>query len=109
MPDAPQWSVDDVVYLRESAAIGFLESYKITNIVWDTSYSRWLYEVDIRHRGTEPNTVIDAHNLRRVEVLTLGENDLISLGDALDLAIINTEQRLKYLRTQKEHYDATQS
>lgn len=101
MPAAPRWSVSDIAYLRESAIIGFLEGYKITNIKWDPRYNRWLYEAAIRHRGTEPTSVIDMHNLRRGEVLELGENDLCDQIEALDLAIINTEERLRYLQNKK--------
>lgn len=101
MPNAPRWSVDDMAYLRESALLGFLEGYKITNIKWDPRYSRWMYEVAIKHRGTEPSSVIDMHNLRRSEVLELGENDLVDQSEALDLAIINTEERLRFLQNKR--------
>ena len=101
MSNAPRWSINDIVYLRESAAIGFIEGYRITNIKFDPSYNRWLYEAAIKHRGTEPNTVIDLHNLRRSEVLTLAENDLVSQTEALDIAIANTEQRLNYLKNKR--------
>ena len=108
MPDAPRWSVNDVVYLRESAIIGFIEAYRVTNIVWDPQYSRWLYEASIRHRGTEPNAVIDMHNLRREEVITMAEHDLINEGEAVELAIINTEERLRYLKQVKAVWDSAQ-
>jgi hypothetical protein len=101
MPDAPRWSVNEIAYLRESALIGFIEGYKITNIKWDPHYSRWLYEAAIKQRGTEPNSVIDMYNLRRQEVIELGENDLVNQSEALDLAIINTEQRLKQLKNKR--------
>jgi len=97
MADAPLWSVDDIVYLRESAVIGFIESYKVTGIRFDQQWNRWIYEIAIKHRGTEPSSVIDMYNLRHKEVLSLGENDLIDLASALDLAIVNTEQRLTEL------------
>lgn len=101
MPEAPRWSVDNVAYLRESAVLGFLEGYKITNIKWDPQFNRWLYEAAIKHRGTEPTSVIDMNNLRTIEVLELGENDLVDQIEALDLAIINTEQRLRFLQNKK--------
>jgi len=99
MPDAPRWSVNEIAYLRESAMIGFIEGYTISNIVWDPQYNRWLYLVSIKHRGTEPTTVIDMHNLRTTETLELGENNLISQPEAIDLAIIHTEERLNYLKS----------
>jgi len=101
MAKAPLWSVGDMVYLRESAVLGFLEGYKVTNIIYDPGYNRWMYEIAIKHKGTEPSTTIDMYNLRTQEVLRLGENDLISQGEAVDLAIINTEQRLEYLKQKK--------
>ena len=101
MPEAPRWSVNDVAYLRESAIIGFLEGYRITNLRWDPQFSRWIYEAAIKHRGTEPNSVIDMHNLRRQEVLVLGQNDLVDQSEALDLAIINTEESLRYLQNKR--------
>jgi len=101
MPNAPRWSVDEVTYLRESALIGFIEGYKITNIKWDPQYGRWLYEAAIKHRGTEPSTVIDMHNLRTTETITLAENNLVSQSEAVDLAIINAEERLRYLKNKR--------
>lgn len=101
MPSAPRWSVNDIAYLRESAMIGFIEGYKITNIIWDPQWNRWLYEAAIKHRGTEPNAVIDMHNLRTQEVLALAENDLVDQIEAIDLAIINTEARLRSLQNKK--------
>lgn len=101
MPNAPRWSVNDMIYLRESAMIGFIEGYQVTNIQFDPKWNRWLYEVVIKHRGTEPNSVIDMYNLRSNEKLTFGENDLISQEEALDLAIINTEQRLRELKNKR--------
>lgn len=102
MPKAPRWSVGDVVYLKESAMIGFIESYKITNIAWDPQWNRWVYMVDIKHKGAESTSVIDMYDLRRSETLRFIEDDLISCVEALDLAIINLKERLKYLQNKRD-------
>jgi len=102
MANAPRWSVKDIAYLRESAILGFIEGYIISNIKWDPQWNRWLYEAAIKHRGTEPQSVVDMNNLRTAETLVLAENDLIDQGEALDLAIINTEERLEYLKNKRE-------
>jgi hypothetical protein len=93
-PRAPKWSVKDVVYLKESALLGFVEGYIISNIKWDPQWNRWLYAAAIKHKGTQPNTVVDAYDLRTREILTLPENDLMDQTEALDLAIVSIEQQI---------------
>lgn len=106
MPQAPIYSVGDTAYLRESAVIGFLEGYEIGNIEWDPQYNRWLYRVYTKHRGSEPSSVVDMHNLRNYkEVMMFGENDLVDEKEALDLAIVNTEQRLDFLKNKRARYE----
>lgn len=102
MPNAPRWSVKDIVYLRESALLGFIEGYIVSDIKWDSQWNRWLYAAAIKHKGTQPNTVIDIHDLRNKEILTLPESELVDQIEALDLAIINTEQRLAELQNKRD-------
>jgi hypothetical protein len=88
MPNAPRWSVNDIVYLRESALLGFIENYTIVDIKWDPQWSRWLYDIT---KDIQPNKII-----------TLSETELVDQVEALDLAIINMQQRLEILYAQRD-------
>ena len=99
MASKPLYAINDIIYLIESAKLGFIESYRITGIEFNTNYSIWSYKCAISHKGPEPYTVIDKYNLRRSETLEFTENQLCSAKSAIELAIINTKQRLRYLES----------
>ena len=94
MPNAPIFSIGDIVYLKESAEIGKLESYRVDNILFDNSSNNWMYQVDIRHRGSESRTVIDAHNLAQRRILFFKESKLGTFCDVIDTTIEAHERRL---------------
>lgn len=95
---APTYEIDDVVYLRESAMAGFIESYRVTAIEFEPKTNQWLYKMAIRHSGPETSTVVDSYALHRFETLRFRESELVTLCEALDMAIIKTEERLAYLQ-----------
>jgi hypothetical protein len=98
----PKYKIGDVVYLRESAMLGFIESYQVGGIRIDPRYNKWTYEIYIRPRGPETSTVIDMATLRNInEKLAFMEDELIEFCDALAYAITNTTNRLNYLISQK--------
>lgn len=78
---APKWSINDVVYLESSARIGFLESYKVTNIV--RARGVWVYTIDVAQKPPAEATVMDMVDLKSTRILYFDERELISFHDAL--------------------------
>lgn len=99
MANNPAYSSGDVVYLRESAALGFIESYQIDGIYYDNTNRQWIYTIDVRHRGPAPSTTIDRVDLRNRERLRFREDELVGFCEAIQLAIDETENRLSKLQS----------
>jgi hypothetical protein len=100
MATNPMYKKDDVVYLKESAMIGFVESYKINGIRLDSRLNKWVYEINISHRGPETSTMIDMVNLRSNEKLSFYEDELTDFCDAVQLAYTHAQERVAFLQAQ---------
>ena len=88
MANAPRWDVGDEVYLDASARIGFLESYKVTNVV--RSRQRWLYTINVEQKPPAEPTIgdfIDTYN---------SDNALLKL---LKLMIHKLTAKIELVRT----------
>lgn len=102
----PRFHIGDAVYLRESALLGFVESYKIDGVEFNTRANQWAYKIVIRQRGPSTNTIIDRVDLsEKLRHITFFEAELIEYCEALDLAIQNTEERLARLRANRARCD----
>jgi len=79
----PTYDVGDIVYLRESAAIGYLEPLKISGL--SKSSLGWVYTVVAG--GSSPySTYGDRKSLINGAILYYTESEFVSLRAALDLA-----------------------
>ena len=81
---SPKWEMNQQVYLEASARIGFLEAYKISNII--RNRGRWLYSIDVHQKTPSETTVSDYNDLKTASTLWFDESELIGLHDALLLA-----------------------
>ena len=94
--NSPKFNIGDLLYIRESAALGFLEPVKIRTILKNSS--GWLYTINAGMSG--PN-VPQIYGDRRLFVngatLYLDETELISYCDALQLSIANAQANLNKL------------
>lgn len=79
----PQYSVGDVVYLRESAGLGFLEAVRISEV--RSRSNEWIYA--IQARASQPNSVSYGDRISHVngQVLYFSESELISQCEALSI------------------------
>ena len=101
----PVYSIDDIVYLRASAAIGFLESYKITGLQFDTTRNKWIYRIGLSYNITgAPITIGDnitlKGNTHEDKVLLFIEDELIDFCEAARTVESTLEQRLLRIRSQ---------
>ena len=101
---ANKYNVGDMVFLSESARIGFLESYRVNKVIqYDTGI--WRYEIIISAKPPSiSQTVGDRITLKSGEIIVFEEYELITMCDALDLAITSVQSRLDELRRTKATY-----
>ena len=95
----PLYDVGDVVYLRESAALGRLEAVTITGI--HRYGSDWIYSHAARI-GSPTHAVIygDRRSFVHGQLLYLSESELITHCEALTIAEANMQRQLAALQTQ---------
>lgn len=110
MADAPPtYSIGDVVYLKESAALGFLEAVTISGIYRSNNPGMvqwagdvWLYTVQAgRSRPTSVAMYGDRRSLISGATLYYGETEFVLICDALDMVEANLTKQLDQVRAQK--------
>ena len=97
--DAPKYDIGDVVYLKESAALGHLEAVTISGAVYNNG---WMYT--IRAGRALPTSVAhygDRISAVHAKTLYFTENELIVLCDALELAEANAQRALERIQIQR--------
>jgi hypothetical protein len=87
------FKIDDVVYLRSSAQIGFLEAYKVTGI-FQLRNDRYVYTIDINKRPPSAQTVGDHIDLKGIRTLYFTEDELLTFCEAETLVVQSLERRL---------------
>lgn len=102
MPTTPKYDINDVIYLEASARIGFLEAYKVTNVV--RSRSRWLYTVDVEQRPPAEPTIGGYIDIKQGRMLWFDESELTDLHTALLLAKNALELKLNNINNQLHKY-----
>ena len=102
MARAPIYSPGDTVYLKDSAALGFLEAYIVQSI-------HHLPDSTIRYRlsthlkpPTANMTMGDRNRGTILKSLSLFESELVPYCEALALAIDNVTKQLASLQAQFE-------
>lgn len=98
--DAPLYEPGDAVYLKESAALGFLEAVTISGVVW--SGNKWMYTIRVgpakpmsgRYYGDRITTT-------NAQTLYYTEDEFVTECDALALAEENAERILQRLQKQR--------
>ena len=100
MASAPKFNPGQIIYLQESAALGFLEALIIQHVGMDQS-GRWLYTLATYTKApTAAQTIGDriiAIPKRRLPI-SFYEEDLLLYCDALALCIANLQAQLANLQ-----------
>jgi hypothetical protein len=91
-PPAPKYGINDLVYLETSARVGFLEAYKVSNVV--RSRGRWLYTISVGEKPPAETTLGGMVDLKRSEMLWFDEAELIDFHEALLLVKHSLELKL---------------
>lgn len=98
-PTRPRFDIEQMVYYKSSAKLGFIHEDSVTNIHWRPDLNEWIYELDIRG---------DLRELRVLgNILREGPRAFVSLSKKIDTK--NQEKRLYFrereLLTQCEALD----
>ena len=97
---APVYQVNDVVYLIESAKVGFIESYQVSGVRQAAS-GAWLYKISVPSRPGRNATFGDRITLRTEIDFELAEAELTTYCEAVDFAIVFVTNNLAYLQSLK--------
>lgn len=98
--NAPTFSIGQIVYLRESASIGFLEPMKISGIFMLNN--GWAYTISNDgplHRSSA--TFGDRVSTITGSIIYYTESEFISLYDALVLVEANAQRALEKVQAQR--------
>ena len=100
-PPAPKFGINEIVYFRESAMLGFLETAKVTLVHYDPSVARNVYT--FVYRRTKQNNQIagDAIDLRSGDKqIHMVEDNLVTYKEALQIKANYLEREL--IKTQQQ-------
>lgn len=97
---APAYDINEVVYLRESAALGFIEAVRITGV--HKYKDGWVYTIGSRVSGPQHAAVYgDRISHVHGQTLYFSEDELVSHCDALILAEANATNNLQRIQSQR--------
>lgn len=103
LPPPARFGVRQVVYLKETAeVVGRLEAYRVDAVEWDNGIKQWFYVFQIRPRPRRNTTVGDRDDLRRGKLIVYPESQLVTICEALPLAVTFLQralQRAQFRRT----------
>lgn len=90
---APRFKINDLVYLKSSAATGMLESYRVSQILQTSASSSWKYKIAIRKKYATSQTVEDQVDLQTEQPFILDETDLLTGCEAAVIMVANAKKR----------------
>jgi len=98
---SPKYAEGNVVYLKESAALGFLEPVTISSMLRNNG--AWLYTINT---SAAPMTTLygDKRSLVHGSTLYFSEDEFVLMCDALDLAEAHAQRVLDKVKAQKAIY-----
>lgn len=100
MSSAPLYDIDDVVYLKESAALGFLEAVKINGVT--LSRQGWIYTIEAKAAYPQaPTTFGDRITAVQAMTLYFGEDEFVTPCDAMALVEANLQEQLVRIQAQR--------
>ena len=89
----PKYKVDDIVYLRSSAVIGFLETVKISGLF--THQNQWIYTIYAGGPTVVPDSTYgDRKSFLDKTIMYFSESEFLALCEALPMIRANLQDRL---------------
>jgi len=78
-----RFGINEIVYLRESALLGFLEPVRVYNARFDRDVRKIFYRFIFKKAAPDVQTVGDANNLKTVSQTEVIEDELLTFAEAL--------------------------
>ncbi len=97
---SPLYGIGDVVYFRESAALGFLEAVRISGAT--LRFGGWLYTINANMRPPTAGSFHDRRSLVSTEVMYYSESELVVLCEAMILAEANAKRAYDRIKAQRQ-------
>lgn len=99
-PKQPRFGINEIVYLRESALLGYLEHAKVYRVRFDPDYNKNFYV--FLYKKSKPNTQIagDAIDLKSSKIIEIIEDEIISYQEALIIKFSSLESELLKTKNQ---------
>ena len=100
MINPPIYSPGDIVYLRESAALGFLEAVQISGLMYGPN--GWLYTIKAKAgQPTAPSHFGDRITAVQGMILYFSEDEFVTVCDAQALVEANLQLQLDRIKLQR--------
>jgi hypothetical protein len=100
MIDPPLYSPGDILYLRESAALGFLEAVQVSGLTYGPN--GWIYTIAARAgQPTAPSHRGDRITAVQGMVLYFSEDEFVPVCDAQALVEANLQAQLDRIQAQR--------
>lgn len=97
---APAYAIGDIKYIKESAALGFLEAVKISGVRLENNV--WLYNISAGvKQPLAPSLYGDRTSIINGNILYFTEDELIDECQALTLAEQRAQQVLDDIQARK--------
>lgn len=96
----PLYGPGDVVYFRESAALGFIEAVKVSGV--HLGKDGWQYSINASLSPPSPGVFLDRRSLVGTQVLLYTEDELVTVCDAYTLAEANAKLNYERLKAQRQ-------
>lgn len=97
---APKYDIGNVAYIKESAALGFLEPVQIASV--QQYNGSWVYTIQAQiSQPQNPSLYGDRTSIISGAVLYFSEGELISQCDALALAEAKAQQNLEAIQAKR--------
>lgn len=90
----PKFGINEIVYFRESALLGYLEPAKVRDIGYNSDVGKTFYVFEFKK--SSPNTQIagDAIDLKMARRIVIYEDEILSYNEAVQLKITFLENEL---------------
>lgn len=95
-PNEPRYEIDDSVYIKASANIGFLEDYKVSGIMKQPDSREFIYSLSLTTVKLSPNLTLSGKP-RFKNNIYFKERELVTKCDALNLAFAALTRKMTRL------------
>jgi len=100
MTTKPLYGLGDVVYLKESAALGFIEAVRIGGV--HLGKDGWVYSISTSMVPPSPGMFLDRRSLVGTQILLYTEDELVTVCDAYVLAEANAKIQYERIKAQRQ-------